>query len=869
MNGADTFDVEKTLQLIGKVLDVSLDIGRNRMDTDFVAEGGELFYVFDENLFETFVQLSGNAHTVNSFHSANLCPERDAYDVSLENQVALITFEYLFSSNLPGAKRNTLYMTRGHRDELRHRIRLIATNLEERVDVAAKELEEKIELGHKIQQLISGVRSKDEAIRFAGREDAQLAKDIEVLANEGAEPDALKRFELARFGASSLAGSEVSEPLDQLQRILTPPLRNRIRTLHLDFTPTARELAVIEEDASRWFERLSDERERDRKRRAQDGSRRSEFRARSDSRLRTDAQAIALVRWAASKAYSNQRVILVTGDRILFNTYRRWYSELKSSCSAYYENFILRRVSQYLPILNMRDSENDISRNIDRYVDTISIFTRLQSIVEIVLLPFNLSQYKQPQANIKEMEASRRRHHLALTLYYLTSIKDAAPLAPFVSSIQGDWYEQMRDYINDVLVDLRRLERFSIGSFLHYIASRLNEEHKSLARQIEKVGEAQAGEILKRHLTNILQQIREKSTEAWLPALAEEFVRELRPPVPKRRRVPLTIWFPIGEGRNIADLIERWLSEPDAVDWRNIFEGDGQLSQAPFVIASTLALFSEVWSDADRFAEIALKDYLSVMSETEKTASNQSCELRFLLALTKRFRLADIDTHVQSARGIEPGIVGMRSVTLMLQLFERAKLILDDLVEYHLGESEGGGRSDGWHKVCVLRAYSERGALCLFVAAGLAPDQGYEQDEWRRERAIEFIGQAKADLTRCLGLGEELDGIEEWSKFIARVKKQYVPIMVATEVLRSLIVPVEGFSLDPECRKLGRAAREYLDVNKDSTFALVRAELLAFFILEGNDAEARNELKRLVSEEDAQTLALDRWMLRAIGRRFI
>src|ERR1700720_3180879 len=86
---------EATLELLGKIIDISLDLTLNRSDSEFAASGCEIFYVFDQNIFEVFVQPSKRAYIVNSFHSQNLNPGRRGAEAILDQQVALITSEFL------------------------------------------------------------------------------------------------------------------------------------------------------------------------------------------------------------------------------------------------------------------------------------------------------------------------------------------------------------------------------------------------------------------------------------------------------------------------------------------------------------------------------------------------------------------------------------------------------------------------------------------------------------------------------------------------------------------------------------------------------------------------------------------------------
>lgn|GEM_PF-5687556 len=134
---------------------------------------------------------------------------------------------------------------------------------------------------------------------------------------------------------------------------------------------------------------------------------------------------------AAKRVYSNQRLAFVTGDRLLFSAYRRWYASLKPGCALYYQSFLLRRAPQYLPVFNIADSDNDISKGIEGHVQTREIFARLLSLIEIVLLPLNLLQYTTVGINLKRMDVFRRHHRMSLAPSYLGVIDDDEVLLAF------------------------------------------------------------------------------------------------------------------------------------------------------------------------------------------------------------------------------------------------------------------------------------------------------------------------------------------------------------------------------------------------------------------------------------------------------
>jgi hypothetical protein len=847
---------EATLELLGKIIDISLDLALNRSDSEFATSGGEIFYVFDQNIFEVFIQPSKRANIVNSFHSQSLNPGRRRAEAILDQQVALITSEFLFSGQLAGHRRQTLYMTKEHRDELLRRIRALADDLEDEVgsnsDTAIKELTAKLQA---LAQLdANGGKSVDSLLD----DDRLLKKDAQSLRALGADAATLRRFELARFASKLLAQSTYTEPLEQLQRLLTPPIFPRLRTLYLDFTPTKFEYDEIQADSRRWQKLLSEEREWDKERRARVGSFEE---ARSDTRIRNDALSLAFVRWAARKKLSaNQRLVMVTGDKLLFNAYRRWYSSSKPNSPEYLEPFVLRRPSQYLPEINIGDSTNDISEGFDQHLKSKEIFARLLSVIEIALLPVNLAQSAAATTEVKRMDAGRRNQRMALALEYIGVLDDEV-LNEFRRKLDQPWFERTRRQISEILEQLRIVERLSIGAFLSYVVKRLNDEHRELAGRVAQAGQANAGAVLQKRISDILHKVRDKSAQSW-PLLAEEFIHALQPPAPNRRRVPLTMWYELATGEPIARLIGRWLFRSDAVNWLEVFRKEAKRYEAPFVIAATLALFTDQWSQADRFAATGVREYLS---NNRPDSSPDYFETLFLSAVTKRFRLGNIAIDIAELIQQESGLLS-RGLRLLGETYSGAISLLEQCDSFVASRIY---KDADFTTLAKMRIFAERGTLNAFAAASYMPIQkGVDYDE-RRELTQKKIQLARDDLAKCLELQPTPDNGYSYKHLLELLKLQYVPMYLSTAVLSAIMNPEDP--IDDTFASHEELAREYLEKYRAFSFPLVRAQLCAFLILiKGNEARReREELKRLVRDPAQSNLALDASLLVQIGNRFL
>lgn len=119
-------DIEQVLAQILRLVDVTRDIERNIDDARFDAAGGRMHYVFDENVFEMFVNPKRWKSRTATFHSpfwlrrAGEPPSRNWSSIAAQS--ALIASEFLFSGTLPGQRTSDIYMTEWHSWELRDRV---------------------------------------------------------------------------------------------------------------------------------------------------------------------------------------------------------------------------------------------------------------------------------------------------------------------------------------------------------------------------------------------------------------------------------------------------------------------------------------------------------------------------------------------------------------------------------------------------------------------------------------------------------------------------------------------------------------------------------------------------------------------------
>jgi hypothetical protein len=167
------------------------------------------------------------------------------------------------------------------------------------------------------------------------------------------------------------------------------------------------------------------------------------------------------------------------------------------------------------------------------------------------------------------------------------------------------------------------------------------------------------------------------------------------------------------------------------------------------------------------------------------------------------------------------------------------------------------------------RIYTERGTLSLFFAAFVALNSESAPQPRDVAAALNLLTEAKTDLKRCLELEHLLAGAPI-KYLLARLQMQYVPMIAAVEVIRFLLTSPEEYVFDGELKQHVSRVRDYMKVNGDRSFALVKAEMHVFFMLAGeDDGTCADEIKLITSEGPELPLALDRFVLEALRIRFV
>jgi hypothetical protein len=703
---AEKSDVLRQVLLL---LDMTRDLERNKEDAEFVKAGGTIHYVFDENVFEMAIHpWRWKSRTATFYSSFWLKRARSADRLgwpSIAAQSALIAGEYLLSGALPGQRDSQILMTEWHQWELRDRIDNLVT--EQRTLAEEKSI-------------------SPNTVHDA---DVFLDRDVRILqSQQRPSKDAVDRFVATRVAANKLARDFVIQPILQLKRI-TELFSGYIRTLDDLFTVPPTEFDKIAANARAWKNKLLDEQ-------AMPGHRHSLHRL---GAIGNDARSLALVQWAADRVVgSNQRVVLVTGDAVNFDAYRRWHAAAVPGTREYIQPFALRRLLQYAPIFNMNDGLGDIA-------GARQLFELARSAVEVTLLPFNLSQMRGRHDRLEPI--NRGREYLALKLVELDhthDLLDNKDIAFFARNLTGEWLQESRDRLDALRVLWQQTERAAIGSMYESISHRFDREQKLLGAELAHLGSGELGPALVDHVGRLLDHIVADSTKLCFPLarrfikkeISKEFGRNPRPPVLIRLNVP---WG--DKSIDLRTMLYQWIGGDQHVWDEFPIDDEPDLVGRPdliFAVAASLALILSAWHDADRFSELAEKS-----SRARDPSSDEKYELIYLSAIAKRFRLAQISPPS-----------GEDAFAVIVKYWEGASKMLDECIEHHSNRAD----KSRFELLAQLRGISERAALNLFFGMGcaLTTNPRLQKRLFDNRIIARALQDAEQDLASCLTLESQL-----------------------------------------------------------------------------------------------------------------
>lgn len=833
---------EVALRQLLRLVDLSLDLDRNLDDSNFADEGGEILYVLDENIFEIFIRPFRHTDSVETFYGDIWSPDgqSDASWRSFEAQAALLTSEFLLSQSLPGSSHGIISMTAPHRWELAHRIEELTNEFHARLNKS-----DNTQLGRDLSRkfgAIAALIGGTVADEISEMVDPRLDGDLGRLQNSGETEEFLSRFRAARMAVEVLANDDSIEPIEQLRRIVTPPLRNRLRTVNLAHQPKGKELTKIEDDARRWFEALVAEL-------AKPGHRqRKRARQGASKALWNDARSLAYLTWLAGRLDPGVRLAFVTGDNLLFDAYRRWHSQgAGKGADIPSEPFILRRATQYSPIFNPHDMRGDLSSG--DFSARANLFSMVQQALEASLLPVT---YGLTWPDPRRESASRET--LALKAVDLERVAADPELAPFSSLISASWLNQHDHRIAQIRELWQEAQRMTIGSSSQLISERLNAEQRDFIGRFVTSHQENASALLSEYVSKLLDRLIDDSMELWLPVAQESMRAE--------------------------DDVSTNRFRP-TVELDDAFRKDGldpskylQSSQRVFAEAAIHALRKQDWSNATRFSDLALRSGSARFQGDGPHAVD--LELQYLASVAYAVQIASIGQHLRRRANAQVRAAGLAKAK---QTYSRASTLLHSCLSFHFTFRD----NDPFHQLRYVRALAERAAVNLFMAASVGlpahtvhPKQRAEAASVRSQArsvqkltdASHYLKIAKGDLLISAREARSIDG-----PLATSIGRKNLINMASAEVMAYIFAPEGGYHFDERLNPYIASIERLIDAERNP-HPLLTAELTAFLYLAGRERSNRPGVVRLSNggfwqEVSHLRLPLDRAYFWAIQKHVI
>ena len=849
----DMKDAKNRLLLhIGKLLELNTNIELNLNDASFVADGGNITYVLDETVFETFVAPRHRRLAIAS-HFADGSKDglaRAANWESFETQSTIIAMEYLFSGAQAQDASAPVYITYWHEVERASRIDALLQAYALRARQHHKEIEaEKAHQNALIQAYEGSGTEKNWPVPEAVRH------DMDRLTLEADAPIDLSRFAFTREAVELLADSTILEPTEQLNRLTSPRFEKRLKifsqvVLREKFQFTDSDFEDLAAETYKWIFRIQDELKLN-------------GRHRETGSIKSDAQSLALLCRLAAKLDANEgrkeRLVFVTTDSIIFDVYRRWDCHLAPEQKGYYYPFLIRHAAQYLPLINLISGGSDLSRTGERGLQRVrKLFDMISEAVEICLLPFNISNLGGNEASTLSRTSRRAREDLSLRLSQNRSAGPDQVIAFFLRNSSSEWYTKSRASIEAIRDTWQEVERIAIGTFYDLVQKRLKEEDKVFPGLKEVPLDAASNEQMANYLFKALDNLLQRSVNVWIP-LARTAIEELMSRSSdkrSRRRAPYTVWGEVTGGQNLHTIcrnLQRHRGGGESVT-HDLVE-----SQDVLLVAAALAIATRDWSQAGRFAKLAERSLMSRKGAEDLA----TLDARFIVNLAQRFSMGQISGHFTS-KGLHNASYVESALRHLMKSYEDVKESLSELIAIHERLSH-----DTEHYVRLIRAHSEVAALSLFTFASLSAARLNGHVFEGRINESQALADTKSHLMQCLALDRTFDpdpGSRTIRFKLRTVQSQYQANFACMEAERCVFVGREFFKPDPDILPLKADIKKHYELYKGRLSAIANLEIAAFLLLYGeSSAEYKTSIVMYGDELKQSDIALDNFVAHAVA----
>lgn len=828
MTEADDAHSRQVVRQLGHLIEITRIIDRNREDGQFATQSAEparsILYVFDTNVVQMFLEPSRNPQFAETFHGS-LWGDSPQSRTEINAQSCLLAAEFLMSGKLPGQTNGRWYMSEVHTRELNQQLDFMRTDI--------KSTTERLRTDENFKSAaLDQLEALNSALEFGSSDERDYI--LALARRSGAPVDSLRKlseheFKQRAIGIRSreacrlLALDRIIEPRDQLRRFHSPEINGSRLPLEqaIGFSETHR--AEIRRAAAKWHDAF-----------AEALSQRAPG-SRTEVSIRADCETLALIEWGNARIPSHQRIVFVTGDKLLLDAYRGRYVNRTSAGP-----FILRPISYFCPLFNPTSAESYLPK---RERDTV--FARLQEAIEGAMVALNLSllsdQDPQHRLRARDHFTYSVEHDLDQTMVVLRRL--------FPQFFETPRLNEQSEGLNWLVGELRNLELLLLEAYPHLVAHRLEGQQQNFLAYNTNIGLAidnvvdeglqrarRAGfsmslVLMPQAVSTLLQLVRQRS-DAW----------------PERALVPTRLSFSSAAAEYVDYLTEvAWLSELSEPE---LAETLTQLTDQPpmvFALAAMLAFSLEFWRDAARYSMLAL-------SATEEAAmvakvSEDRFEYLYLAAVSQRFRLAAWEPAPD---------LGYSDPWKEWHIVARSALT--ECVTYHAQRHQLARH---------MRALSERASLnvsyCEWLVFG--GETTHEDNDPHEDFAFQLFMDVVRDLELCLSLAqpaqnradsEAAEGRSGSAAVLQAATKQYTFNILSARLVGEMLAkawPARAVTVADEIAKLRTSQLADWPEMPDIAKAYVAA--------------ARNDYQAYLKiDPNHASLALDRIIIFGLARLF-
>ncbi len=699
-----------------------------------------------------------------------------------------------------------------------------------------------------------------------------ISDSVRVTSLSDRDFEALKRNYINARLCRILAEDDLIEPGMQIRRLQSDDFWERMDTIEWAFPkPSAEEVAELERQRDNWHERLQArlEAEDSRRTNANPPPTRSpkaflgRVIPRSKESVRADARTLAYLIWAAKRAGPTRRIVFVTGDSLLIDAYRDWYSRQTDG-----QSFLLRPLAQYAPQYNQQDADGMLASE-------MRIFEQTRQVLEASTYPMTLA-LRGHYFNVREDWHSRLSGARARDRFCIEAasgvvdpslMDELIPMANNIPSLRNSL-----QHMDGMADSLRWLERLSIGAVPDLVRSRAEAAERAASELAAVLGTLEGGVapdaqgVIEKWLQQQLDTALNEGFRFSLTVAVQNILNQINSgeyQTPARAKVLLRLKFPHnGEFLSAPDWLVA-LRDGAEVDRRHAL---GELTKRPemvFALAGWLTFRSQLWSDAVRFADFACRASEVALSRGEASPAHLECQYLKAVSLRVRMMSDAPDPALHDSDLWRRDLVG-------------AEAALQACIEEHSARNE---------QLLLTRAHSERAALrftyCAWAAVGnLSSLQTYQDERLVLEDTFrDGVRDLVTVISKLPALKIELEGASagdpdrislSWIELQARVNPE-----CARLVYEKLTTTIDKFR--GEYRMRGAPGLESVlesirwpdEAPEGEENKVMHAYALSARLRKGEVVSSVIIEQVLKEAMDSVSLALDRAMLEAISGRLV